>query len=317
MDNIHQHNYQQALDSHNHALGMTPAHRAMLRSAAGPQASAAFTVLPTQPMWRMTDRTLMYATRLRLHLPAHHLLPSICAMCHTESASEDARIAHAQTCSKLSRKEATARHDAVLHSLLADARRAGMLTIKEPTVCNEQDRLKPDARVIPVVPTARSVYIDVSLCHAAANSYVSKHRTDLHSMRSAKRREAQKYSKYQADADADGCDLVPFVLESSGALGASALRFVHWLAQQLVLSVPGTSYQRERHRLLTGVAMAVQRGNAMMSERAVQAASAQLAAPARIRKRARYGWPRPKYPVDWEGGAREDTESTGLPAMGG
>ncbi len=177
-------------------------------------------------MWRVSDKHLMYATRHRLFLPAHHLLPMRCALCYHTASTADERVTHAQACKKLKRKEMTSRHDAVLHALLAAARQADMLTIVEPTVCNEQHRLRPDACIIPVAPTASNIYVDVSITDASAKSYVKSLHTDRTDMAAAGRRESDKRCKYQAEADKDRCEFIPFVLESSGAFGASARAFV-------------------------------------------------------------------------------------------
>ncbi len=171
----------------------------------------------------------------------------------------------------------------VLHSLLSDCRRAGMLTILEPTTCNAQDRLKPDACIIPSAPTASQLYIDVSITHAPAKTYVNTLHTDRVDMAAAKRREREKQLKYAADAAKDGCELIPFVLESTGAFGPSAHAFVRRLATWSVLAHPSSSYGRELHRIIAGIACALQRGNAAIERRVVVAAAGQLTAPGRAR----------------------------------
>ena len=285
MSNIEQRRHEQRMDPASTALPITKAHRAAMRSAAGTYASAAFTVLPTQPMHRMSDAALMQATRHRLHLPAHHLLPMRCALCFHTCKTADDRINHAMTCEKLKRKEITSRHDAVLHSLMSECRHAGMLTILEPTTCNQQDRLKPDACIIPSAPTAAQIYLDVSITHAPAKTYVKTLHTDRVDLAAATKRESVKQHKYAAEAKKDGCELIPFVLESTGAFGPSAHAFVRRLAAWSVLAHPSSSYARELARIVAGIACAIQRGNAAIERRVVVAAAGQLTAPGRARMR--------------------------------
>src|SRR6185437_1795210 len=130
---------------------------------------------------------------------------------------------HFLSCTRLRRRAVTGRHDLVLRFLSSFLHGAGFVSELELPSPN---RLRPDLRT---VLDGTSLLLDVSIVHPFAPSLLPFTASPLGA---ARQRELEKLRKYDRLALDEGASFVPFVLESTGALGESAQRFVQLLASR-------------------------------------------------------------------------------------
>lgn len=104
-------------------------------------------------------------------------------------------------------------------------------------VFDSQDDSRADAHFF---FSSMTSYVDVSVVHPAAPSYVKQaHRA----LSAALTREKQKDSLYQQRATSQGASFFPFVVETFGAFGKKAQSFISKLQDEsLADSLPVKSY---------------------------------------------------------------------------
>ncbi len=234
---------------------------ARVLSASQHAASAWLALVPSEPELHLATSTFQFAVRHRLGLPPANLadMPSVDCFCGEADFKDDPSHLHA--CPLLRRTAVNARHNGIVQALASLARNElGLHVSIEPSWYDAkggQDR--PDA----VITThARSWLVDVSVVHSSAASYLSRFHTHLRPRAAAAQREKEKHGKYDgmADANGPGMTMVPFVLESFGAVGEEASAFIHTLAH---LSGDAAAFTRHAFDCLS---VALQRGNARISK---------------------------------------------------
>ena len=214
-----------------------------------------------------TDGDFAYAARHRLGLKPHALFPTnACCGVRTALTSD-----HYQWCKKLRGSYVTDRHNTLRDTLMTLAHEAGCRAWAEPRVQPEaryaasrrrlgiDDGKDVDLRVDLLIngklPDTRCM-VDISIIHTASPSYVK----DGKKGRFAAEREKDKERKYGDYASECGFELVPFVLESHGKLGAQAIALLHTLAEES--SKEEAIVNAFFRRALTACSFALQRGNA-------------------------------------------------------
>ena len=101
--------------------------------------------------------------------------------------------------------------------------------------------------------------VDVSVIHPAAASYVDHAQRPLGAAAFREREKERRYATLVAEEKAE---LVPFVMESTGAVGQQAKQFIDRLVLSLNLAREFNAAWEVKDYLSRGLAIALQRGNA-------------------------------------------------------
>lgn len=226
--------------------------RARMVSLGGQHAGDWLTCPPLSDALFLHNASFSAACRLRLGLaPCDDLRFCVCG------ANLRQHPLHFLSCSTL-RPLATARHDRLLQILARTGRQCGTTVQVEPSLgASSDDGARADGHFF---FTSVTVFIDVSVVHPAAPSYVKQgHRF----LSAASRREKQKEDLYLDRAKLAGGLFFPFVLDSFGALGKKAVSFLSRLRDEAVdnglKEVSGISTNSFLYRSLS---ICLQAGNA-------------------------------------------------------
>ena len=162
---------------------------------------------------QMSDSEFELAIRLRCGLPpSSSPLPSVCPLCRAAMADD---AYHFFSCPKLKRRSVNRRHDSLQNGIARFARANQCLVSITP---KQADSKVPDLRI---VFADGAVQVDVSGTHPLAPSIEPRVRGAPGAAAAA--RERSKEQKYGAEAKRVGDGFLPFVLESFGGFGQSAL----------------------------------------------------------------------------------------------
>jgi hypothetical protein len=216
----------------------------------------------------LTDVQYRMAARLNLGLEpmaASAALPDECPLCHNPDPDEPQRVHtsiradpwHFLSCPKLSNGEANVRHDDVGRALYRSALAMGLRVQLEPRGLDPKSDLRPD--LLLTLP-GRPILSDVAICHSlapgtAAARYTQQGRTKV--------LEGVKVKKYTHIALDRGFEQLPFVVETCGGLGPSAVELIRAMAQAGAEQLAVWSRQDIIRQLAGAVAVAVQRGGVM------------------------------------------------------
>jgi hypothetical protein len=176
---------------------------------------------------------------------------------------------HFHVCSTARKAAVNARHNFVNEVLIRTARSVGMTVSREPhhpidasAPAGSQMReraYRPDAALVSL---HGRYHIDVMVTHPAAKSHLgSAYKTAL---AAANKGEAEKRKSSEAWAQHVNYTFLPFVVESFGAIGKSAMTVVDIIAK-FAESMRHSSAMACRNRLLYDISIALQRGNAFIS----------------------------------------------------
>jgi hypothetical protein len=223
-------------------------HRARLLSASGRYASSWRTCIPYRAELELSDWAYSLSSCLLLGLPTHDRLPSRCPCGKSFSDQAD----HSLSCSLLTRRSMTVRHDGVLNHLIAVIREMGAFVRPEPRDIQTNEHVRPDALTF---FHNNEVTFDVSVTHPGSSSYVSAAAT--HPLSAAKQREKLKDQKYLVPMQCEGLKFYPLVFESFGAIASRSYSFLRLLFS-LSSSCPTVSPSYIRDSL----SIALQSGNA-------------------------------------------------------
>ena len=178
----------------------------------------------------MSDHNLVFALRHRLGLYPRQSLTAYahmrCLLCDGAMPQHD----HFHSCRPLRGSIVTDRHNAMLKVLATLTREAHCNFWLEPRIVAPGGRRRPrqasrhPPRLHHVTRIHRSM-LDVSVTNPTSPSYLrpgnERHCRDV---------ELLKVHKYRDLALADGCEFVPFVMESYGTWGQQAVHFLRELA---------------------------------------------------------------------------------------
>ena len=234
-----------------------PEDRARLVSGSQQMAGACWATIPFTRSLRMSDSEYRAAARLRLGLPLSDNMPAKCACGFALNGS----VAHLTSCVIFHGSYVTKRHDEVVNCLGRGIRRLGGFAHVEPRHLRfDRDNRRPD---IDVFIGDQRFLVDGSV----------RRPTSSEPLRATIEAATQKGEYYKAQAEAARATFVPFIIETFGAWGDRALKFVKDLRKAVL---PGSSFDaREFYYLLCSeIAVAVQRGNARTIAYALQAARA-------------------------------------------
>jgi hypothetical protein len=155
----------------------------------------------------------------------------------------------------------TLRHDAMLNALYHAALAAGAQAEREPRGLSWDDDMRPDLQIY--FPGAQ-LLTDVVVSHPLAPAYVSDS-VSTTNVGAARRGQRVKHKKYAVLAERIGARLLPFSVETCGGFAPDAVLLVKCMAkeaeEQATSMWSEDTIEKHVHEML---AMAIQRGNAMM-----------------------------------------------------
>ena len=122
--------------------------------------------------------------------------------------------------------------------------------------------------------------VDVSVIHPAAVTYIDHAQRPLGA---AAFREREKETKYATLIAEEKAEFVPFVMESTGALGRQAKQFLEKLVISLNLTREFTAAWEIKDYLSRGLAITLQRGNAAVMLQGQQRANSAVVSKGRPR----------------------------------
>ena len=257
---------QQQLADNSSNNDLTRKLRARLLSASQPAAKRWLSQPPRAPDSIMSNTEFGHTVRHLLALPPDDNMPRTC-ICG--ASLQEAPFDHFHSCKTARKAAVNSRHNFVNEVIIATARTVGMTVSREPhhpkdPSAPEGSRMRkrayrPDAALF----TSRSRYhIDVMVTHPASNSYVTA--ASECSLAAANNGEKNKIKKNAEWAAHTHYTFLPFVVESFGAIGKSAMKVVNIIAD-FAESMRHSTKSACRNRLLTDISIALQRGNALIS----------------------------------------------------
>jgi hypothetical protein len=216
----------------------------------------------------MTNSHFILAARHRLGLlPAPGQVSCIC-----NNAAFVADTSHLHSCPRI-KAGIDLRHSVLCRELGAVAREAGYSVTSEPHVSvsradgSEEQKGRADLELVRVNGDGtRVVFVDVSVVHPAAPSYLASSGEEPRELCvQVDQREQSKRGTYVAPAQSVGAQFVPFVLESHGGMGPAAARLLRDFDVDAVgVSTHGAQFGAWARARLS---VALQVGNALVSEK--------------------------------------------------
>ena len=163
-------------------------------------------------------------------------------------------------CDMLSKGEASIRHDEVETVLYRSALLMGFQAVRQPTGLDLlSSDLRPDLMVI--MP-GRRILVDVAICHPLAPGRV-KRAISLKALGTAKVIEGAKRRKYLKMKTRHPMEIVPFVVETCGGVGAAAVKLLKAMARAAEEHLGMWPRQDIIQHVVGSVAISVQKGSAM------------------------------------------------------
>jgi hypothetical protein len=214
--------------------------KALLTSLVAPGSSHWLSTIPTQPTYRMKDESVRLACRHRLGLlPFDQLINRNCSCIKHDSFNDDPD--HFHSCVKYKRTALTYRHDNIVQVVCDLARLAGFSATREPNghirpeniansnPCSEEYNQHAD---ILLVKYDMKLYLDVSIARPTTASQLKDGSKTLHTpLQSSRIRSCHKHGKYDDIAEINDYEMIPFVLETYGGIGAEAVRLLKRLSK--------------------------------------------------------------------------------------
>lgn len=139
--------------------------------------------------------------------------------------------------------------------------------IKNPTHLSDDDRRVPDLQTFMGIDHD---IVDVAIVHPGAPSYARRAALPL---RTARNMERIKKNKYRDLGIEHKAKIVPFVVETYGAPGEEATKFVRRMAAFSEDQGVGLTRRQVFQQTMQRVAVAVQKGNARMVQACLQRAN--------------------------------------------
>ena len=261
--------------------------RAQLRSASSQYAGLQFIILPNAAEHTIITPYFNQSVRLRLNLPPHDMSTSYCDVQQCGKILVDTIDVthHHFSCRQLKRKEITFRHDLIVNTVLRIARDAGYATHREPRIIDDlQTSTQPDATLYSLHSNRQPIFIDVSVTHPCAPSYVHAAGRARHpppqvisdastsSLASAshptiKQREHTKINYYAQVTHDHHAIFYPLVMETYGAIGEQFIKLLAILASDAAEYHQHTPQQSKRwlFQARCSIAIALQVGNSIVT----------------------------------------------------
>ena len=229
--------------------GASAEHQALLRSGCVRGAGLYLVTAPSRPEFHIPNEDVEFVVRFRALLPPTDDMPERC-VCGVHLA-DDAQHAHA--CPRLRRRTVTGRHNDIARRVAAAARLSGDWVVEENQT--DHDRLDLD------IMSHRRELVDVQI--ASPCTPTLRDRASRRTLYAASMRERSKTRRYEAITARLRAHFVPFLMETTGALGNKASAYLRVLASRIALN-PGVVRPalHIRVELAAELSIAVARGNA-------------------------------------------------------
>ncbi len=245
---------------------------ARLHSKSAPGSAEWLRAHPTKPALRMEDDDVKSSARLHLGVLCHDWVRGFPhCVCKTELAgmSDQQLNVHLSTCKKLGTGSLViARHNQ-LNRLLTEFAVSRRLTVSTSyRALKMRSNRVVDQTIYGVLPNpAMPAFIDTSVIDALAPSTLPTYRAPLSA---APVREKHKKAKYAKDVEENGNrgEVIPFVIESQGGLGANAQNLVEKI-DRIKKNAP-SSLDYPKHIFLKAVSVALNTFNSQIIEQAAQ-----------------------------------------------
>ena len=239
---------------------------ALLNSTSVKDAGRWLTVVPSQPEFELRNPHFETAAKIRLGIkPADTLLtfPNRCPLCHRPTHIDD--VLHCLSCIAFRRNSITFRHDLVVSAINSYAHRSCITTEVEPRRLSIDSRKKPDLKLF-IDNTV--TLADITVRHPTAVSHLSTSASaPLATLKAAEREKTRKYCQMAKENNAK---FIPFAVETYGAIGDGARELIRLIANAAYNSSAVYSAKTIEQGLLSAVAIAVQRGNAIVINEAMR-----------------------------------------------
>jgi ribonuclease HI len=211
------------------------------------------TAIPNSHDTNINSQHFCSALRHRYNLPAADRLPPTC------KCGLNLTPAHFHSCILNRRAGVLMRHDNILRTIMAHARRAGIVVRREPPVRDAKgNRTIPDFQMLTHVGP---VHVDVSICSTYATTNLNR-RNPIHS------REQSKSTKYDATCADNNSEFIPCVLDSVGRMGNGCRRVIDLIVtQHHVNGLPPDP--QLRNTIIEAISVQLQVGNAMVDASAL------------------------------------------------
>jgi hypothetical protein len=234
--------------------------RVRMDSLRKPNAGRPLTTLPTEPALKISNTEYTLLTKIRL-ADKTVKLPEFCGHCKKRFEGPNA-AAHFLGCQGLMPVQGCKRHNAIVKILKKWIERAGGIATVEPRGLTAKSNDRPD---IDTMLGLDSYFLDVTVLNTLAASNLARGEAFL------QHAEARKKRKYHGMGQAHGAEVIPFALDVYGVFGDDALEFVNKLADYADQNASNYSPMQIREGLMNEVAVALQKGNAAMMNRALNA----------------------------------------------
>jgi hypothetical protein len=234
---------------------------AHLTAISAPRAWTWKTVIPSEPALTLTDIQYRIAMRLSMGLDplepnSMKTLPASCPSCkkHVDFAEDSW---HFLTCAKQMGVggRLTLRHNAVVDALYHAVLTVGGQAAREPAGLHFQDDRRPDLQI--VFP-GQHVLTDVVVSHPLAPSHVRRRIGKV-----AIIAQQHKQRKYRETAAHHHAQLLPFSVETCGAMAPDAVKLLQLISRAGKEHLGLWPHEQTMRHLLGAITLAVQRGNAM------------------------------------------------------
>jgi hypothetical protein len=229
---------------------------ARLQSLLLPDASLWLTTHPTHPRLKLTDNQWQWAAWLRLAMQVPTDVQG-CTSCGDKTAYIN-NAWHALSCSPLSGRAFTDRHNEVLNRIGEFCRLIYLYPHLEPRGLDSGSERRPDLQV--TLPE-KTVLSDITIIHPACKTW-REVVTKVDIIAAGNQKEAEKDKKYQSIAKALDMEFNACVLYTYGGFHASALRLIKKLTAAVDPATSLISPADFKAQLKKQIAIAVQRGNA-------------------------------------------------------
>ena len=221
-------------------------------------------VRPTSAELRLTDTQYRLAARLNLGLSpqcasAGTAVPHQCPFCKkADAVAKDSW--HLLSCNKAIKREVFMRHNGVVNALWSTVLAVGGQAVREPVGLEFDDGRRPDLQL---VFAGQHVLTDAVVVHPTAPGYVTNG-SSLSVAGAACRLQHVKKQKYMKTAARHEAMLLPFAVETCGGMAPDAVRLLRLIARAGHEQLGMLPEEHIARQLAGTVAIAIQRGTAMV-----------------------------------------------------
>jgi len=231
-----------------------------------PKAHTWSIVVPSEPALTLKNHEYQLATRVRLGLKPMDHLGIRCRACKNRIKGDEC---HFLSCYSKLTVPMTMRHNLVVKALGSLIELSGGIHREEPTHINFQQPKENFRRTdIEAILDSHHILVDVSVITPTSSSAILRGAASQQ-LAAARATSKLKIQKHRENATILQAKFVPFVMESFGGLSPECRHFLSSLVYYAVDNVSPAAYSRLISILYASIAIAVQRGNALMFKKCI------------------------------------------------